>query len=158
MSQSANGPSASDSAPVRRDAGTHGTVLQMDAQARARFRWDIALVWFMRLTAVAWIAKGIAYWAALLGFLPQLPVFEQQGLQWQSAVVYFAVIDLVAAVGLWLTSTWGGVMWLLAAMSYFLIAVLVPHAVVSAPPVLAGLVALVAVYFLLSWLASRIEP
>lgn len=122
------------------------------------FRWDIALVWFMRVMALVWIAKGLVYWAILLGVLPQAGPFEGQTLQLQSMVVYFAVIDLVAAVGLWLTSTWGGVMWLLAAMSCFLAAMVAPHAVVSGLPVLATLGALVTTYFLLSWQASRIEP
>ena len=31
-----------------------------------------------------------------------------------AAVVFFAVIDLVAAVGLWLAAAWGGVVWLVA--------------------------------------------
>lgn len=121
------------------------------------FRWDLALVWFMRLVAVLWLAKGLAYWAILLGVLPWAGPFEDQPLQWQSAVVYFAVIDLVAAVGLWLTSSWGGVIWLMAAMSYFLAVFVASHAVVSTLPVLVTLGVLVVAYFLLSWQASRIE-
>ncbi|MGV6874830.1 DUF6163 family protein [Pseudochelatococcus sp. B33] len=145
------GREAVGEAPVRELA------LHLADERKAVFRWDIALVWFMRLVALVWVAKGLVYWALLLGVLPQVALFEGQPLQWQTVVVYFAVIDLVAAVGLWLTSTWGGVMWLLAAMSYFLAAIVAPHAVVSGPILLAGLGALVAAYFLLSWYASRIE-
>ena len=36
---------------------------------------------------------------------------------WQTATVYFAVIDLVAAVGLWLAAAWGAVVWLTAVVS-----------------------------------------
>ena len=36
---------------------------------------------------------------------------------WQTATVFFAVIDLVAAVGLWLAAAWGAVVWLTAAVS-----------------------------------------
>ncbi|MGI6246791.1 MAG: DUF6163 family protein [Pseudochelatococcus sp.] len=134
-----------------------GGALHLDGPKKP-FRWDIALVWFMRVIAVVWIAKGLAYWVILLGFLPQAPVFEAQTLQWQSAIVYFAVIDLVAAVGLWLASAWGGVIWLLSAMSYILTGIFWPHAVVSGPAVPGVLGLLVVAYFILSWFASRIEP
>ncbi len=33
------------------------------------------------------------------------------------ATIFFAVIDLVAAVGLWLVAPWGGVVWLLTLMA-----------------------------------------
>lgn len=138
-----------------RDRAQHGH--SMEDLAPGPFRWDVALVWFMRLLAIAWMAKGLAYWAVMLGFMPQTALFETQTLQWQSAIVFFSVIDLVAAIGLWLTSTWGGVIWVLAAMSYFLIALMVPHAVVSGFLVLTALAILVITYFVLSWRASRIE-
>ncbi len=141
-----------------RDAAMRDIALNAGGGRAGAFRWDLALVWFMRLVALAWVGKGLIYWAILLGVLPQVALFEGQPLQWQTVVVYFAVIDLVAAVGLWLTSTWGGVIWLLAAMSYFLAAFAAPHAVVSGPIPLAALGSLVVAYFLLSWYASRIEP
>jgi len=37
------------------------------------------------------------------------PPFEHQPMAWQTATVYFAVIELVAAVGLWLATPWGAV-------------------------------------------------
>ena len=40
-----------------------------------------------------------------------------------SAVIFFGVLDLVAAVGLWLATPWGGVLWLLAAVSQIFVAV-----------------------------------
>ena len=43
--------------------------------------------------------------------------FENQPMAWQTATVYFAVIELVAAVGLWLATPWGAVVWLTAAVS-----------------------------------------
>ena len=36
---------------------------------------------------------------------------------WQTATVYFAVIELVAAVGLWLATPWGAVVWLTTVVS-----------------------------------------
>ena len=42
----------------------------------------------------------------------------RDGRGYQATIIYFAVIDLMAAVGLWMASTWGGVLWLLAVMSH----------------------------------------
>jgi hypothetical protein len=61
----------------------------------------------------------------------------------------------VAGVGLWLTSTWGGVMWLLAVMCHLLVGVLGPGGPEAGGLILAVEVALVFVYIGLSWLASR---
>ena len=117
--------------------------------------WDRMLVWFMRLTAFAWIAKGLAHWASILGIGGG--TFESLGPGVRAATVAFAVVDLVAAVGLWLTSAWGGVIWLLALMGEVVVAVL-PAGGVDAPVVtlvVDGL--LVAIYLALIYLAAR-EP
>ena len=45
----------------------------------------------------------------------------------QSATVFFAVLDLVAAVGLWMAAAWGGVIWLIAAMSHLFLNLFMPH-------------------------------
>jgi hypothetical protein len=36
---------------------------------------------------------------------------------WQASTIFFAVIDLVAAVGLWLAAAWGAVIWLTSVVS-----------------------------------------
>ncbi|MDJ1156939.1 DUF6163 family protein [Chelatococcus sp. SYSU_G07232] len=120
------------------------------------FRWDRALVWFLRVMALVWVAKGLGAWAALLGIGPDgaMP-FEGRPLSVQATVIYFAVIDLVAAVGLWLTSTWGGVMWLLAVMSHLIMAVFFPRIIDSGLPTTGALIVLVAAYLGISWLAAR---
>jgi hypothetical protein len=53
--------------------------------------------------------------------------FEQAGTPWQAATVFFAVIDLVAAVGIWLAAAWGGVVWLTAAISMAAIELFFPQ-------------------------------
>jgi len=60
-------------------------------------RWNLALVWFMRLMALLWIAKGLSFWAVIVG-AGHGPSFEEKGLGFQATVVYFAVVDPVAAV------------------------------------------------------------
>jgi hypothetical protein len=117
--------------------------------------WDVVLVWFMRLTALVWLAKAVANWAAILDVLPGAPPFGTEPVTRQTVIVYFAVIDAMAAVGLWLTSAWGGVVWLLAATSALTLALLTPHLLPMSAPHLVGEASIVAIYFVLSWLSAR---
>jgi hypothetical protein len=120
-------------------------------------RWSLILVWFMRVVALLWITKGLASWAALLGIGPAPAPFEVRPTGYQATGIYFAVIDLVAAVGLWLTSTWGGVLWLLAIMSHLILAVFFPL-YVTGGTVLIGLFAAFSLgYLTISWLAASEE-
>src|ERR1700712_4115985 len=65
--------------------------------------WTRRLVLFLRIMAVVSVAKGLYHWAQVTGFVGgEDDAFENQSMAWQSATVYFAVIELVAAVGLWL--------------------------------------------------------
>jgi len=59
------------------------------------------------------MVKGLYHWAQVcgIGFGDTQP-FESHSIAWQTATVFFAVIDLVAAVGLWLAAAWGAVIWL----------------------------------------------
>ena len=125
------------------------------AARKPQTRWDTVLVWFMRIVALLWLAKGVFAWALILDAMPGASPFEADPLGRQAAIVYFAVLDFTAAVGLWLTSAWGGVVWLLAATSAMTLAVLTPQ-LLALPSVLLGVTAsIVAVYFVLSWLAAR---
>ncbi|WP_279597358.1 DUF6163 family protein [Methylobacterium sp. J-068] len=117
--------------------------------------WDVVLIWFMRLTALFWLAKAVATWASILDVLPGARPFESEPIGRQSVIVYFAVIDAMAAVGLWLTSAWGGVVWLLAATSALTLAVLTPQLLPMSPPYLALQGGIIALYFILSFLAAR---
>ncbi|MBV9236546.1 MAG: hypothetical protein JOZ94_11995, partial [Xanthobacteraceae bacterium] len=77
--------------------------------------WTWRLLWFLRVMAVLSMLKGLRYWAAICGFgLAPEGGFEGQTMAWQAATIFFAVIDLVAAVGLWLSASWGAVVWLTA--------------------------------------------
>src|SRR5271154_7549917 len=71
--------------------------------------WTRRLVFFLRIMAVVSVAKGLYHWAQVTGFIGgEEEAFENQPMAWQTATVYFAVIELVAAVGLWLPTPRGG--------------------------------------------------
>jgi hypothetical protein len=123
--------------------------------APATLRWALMLVWFMRTMAVVWIAKGLFAWTIVLGVnratgdLLELPVVMQ------AMVGFFAVADLMAAVGLWLAAPWGGVLWLICAATEVMAATF--GAGVSMTGALGVILdgALIVIYFSLSWLAAN---
>ena len=120
-------------------------------------RWSIILVWFMRVMALMWIAKGLGYWAVILGADNAPTAFEGRTTGFQATTIYFAIIDLIAAVGLWLTSTWGGVLWLMAVMSHLILSVFFPHFVTGGPLLIGLFLAFIVTYLLISWLAANDE-
>jgi hypothetical protein len=122
-----------------------------------QWRWDRVLVWYMRLLALLWIAKGLGSWALILGVGYPIPAFEARLTGAQATVIYFAVIDQVAAVGLWLTSVWGGVMWLLAIMSHLILGFFFPSVVPSNVVSIMFFLGFILVYLIVSWLAAREE-
>jgi uncharacterized membrane protein (DUF2068 family) len=73
------------------------------------------------------------------------------------AVVYFGIIDLVAAVGLWMASTWGGVIWLLAVMSHLILSAFLPHQLSEFPALSVIMGGTLALYLVLSWISAREE-
>lgn len=126
----------------------------VDLPPEERPHWNRVLVWFMRGLSLAWLVKGLAAWGVIFGVTSGFAPFEGSSTGYQAGIIYFAVIDVVAAVGLWLTSTWGGVLWLLAVMSHLIIAVFFPR-FVSDSTLLIGLFILsIMMYLTISWLAS----
>lgn len=74
-------------------------------------RWRKMVVVFMRITACVWMVKGLINWAYIIGLTGD--TFPDLRLSRQGIVMAFAVLDIVAAVGLWLASSWGAAVWLL---------------------------------------------
>ena len=90
-------------------------------------RWTGRLVIFLRVMAVLSMAKGLYHWSIVCGLGGPADGFEYQPTPWQTATVFFAVIDLVAAVGLWLAAAWGAVVWLTACVSMAAVEVFFPQ-------------------------------
>jgi uncharacterized membrane protein len=63
----------------------------------------------------------------------------------------------VAAVGLWLASPWGGVLWLLAVMSHLILAFFFSRVVTGGILTTALFSLLIAAYFVVSWLSAKDE-
>src|ERR1700710_1775676 len=76
------------------------------------------LLVFLRVMAVVSLCKVLYHWAIICGINAPFPSgFDSYPTPYQVATVFFAVIDLVAGVGLWLAAPWGAVVWLTSVIS-----------------------------------------
>ena len=87
--------------------------------------WTHNLVLFFRCLALVQLAKGMVHWGLLLS--PPEGLSGEAAGEFLAANIYFAILDPVAGVGLWLTSSWGAVIWLLAAASQIAICIGFPE-------------------------------
>ncbi|MEP1931062.1 MAG: DUF6163 family protein [Roseibium sp.] len=79
----------------------------------ARPPWSSILILYLRAMALLLMGGGVIYWARIVGVVEwRGQWFWEMSIALQGAIVFFAVLDLVAAIGLWLTVSWGTVMWL----------------------------------------------
>src|SRR5579862_552590 len=121
--------------------------------------WTRRLVLFLRIMAVLSIVKGLYHWAQVTGFVgSEEEAFENQPTAWQAATVYFAVIELVAAVGLWLATPWGAVVWLTTVVSMAVIELMFPGIYGGSLMVVALEALMLAIYLALAWMAAQERP
>ena len=134
------------------DAGAAIRVGEGQNGQREPRRWGTIVVLFMRLLAGLWMCQGLAEWAKILlpseFFITTLP-----GGAAAPAVIFFAIADLLAAVGLWLATPWGGAIWLFAASSQIFVVVAIPN-FYSGLWVVADAI-LIILYFALTWMAGH---
>jgi len=120
--------------------------------------WTRRLILFLRVMAGFAMLKGIFHWSRLLGIGTGGDLFEYHSIAWQTATVFFAVLDLVAAVGLWLAAAWGAVIWLMSIASMLALEVFFPQ--VFGASIFAGLLelGLLCLYLFLALKAAREHP
>ena len=114
----------------------------------------LILVVFMRLLAALSVAQGLYQWSAML--LPHRPLFDTVTPVWGAAVIFFSILDLLAAVGLWLATPWGGVLWLFGSSAQIFVWWDIPS--FFGPLWIAADGVLIVAYFALTWLATRQGP
>ena len=121
--------------------------------------WTTRFMLFLRVMAAVSLLKGLYHWALIIG-IGQGPfsAFETSSTAWQAATMYFSVIDLVAAVGLWLAAAWGGVVWLTATISMVAIELLFPQVYGGRILVILAELAMLGAYFTLAIAAARERP
>src|SRR3981081_2639651 len=121
--------------------------------------WTRRLVLFLRIMAVIAVVKGLYHWAQVTGFIGgEEDAIQNTPTPWAPTPVYFAVIELVAAVGLWLATPWGAVVWLTTVVSMAVIELMFPG-IYGGSLTVVGLEALMlAAYLALAWMAARERP
>jgi hypothetical protein len=130
-----------------RDQGrdkSRDNAMSMAAMASERIEpdenvWTRRLVLFLRIMAVISILKGLFHWAQVTGF-------------------YFAVIELVGAVGLWLATPWGAVVWLTTVVSMAVIELMFPGIYGGSLTVVGLEAVMLGAYLTLAWMAARERP
>jgi hypothetical protein len=119
-------------------------------------RWTQRLVLFLRVMAGVSLLKGLYHWARVCGIgVDANDAFQYHSIAWQVATVFFAVIDLVAAVGLWLAAAWGAVVWLTAVGSMAVVEVFFPQVYGGSVFVVLVESTLLAIYLWLAIFAAR---
>lgn len=77
------------------------------------------MLWYLRALAVFYFISGLGHWAGMIGLAG--PPLDETARHEQVATVYFAVLEVVAAVGLWSGAAWGVAAWLFAAVAQLVI-------------------------------------
>jgi Family of unknown function (DUF6163) len=127
--------------------------------AGAAGSWAEYLVLFLRIMAAVSLVKGLYHWAAVCGIgAPADGGFEAHTVAWQTATVFFAVIDLVAAVGLWLAAAWGAVVWLTSVVSMAVVEVFFPQVYGGNLLIVLAEATLLGAYLWLAIFAAREQP
>ena len=120
--------------------------------------WSGRLALFLRIMACISMIKGLYSWAEVCGIIGEEGGFEAHIQSWQAATVFFSVIDLVAAVGLWLVAPWGGVVWLTSSVSLIVVHVFMPQVYGTNLLVIGLNVLAITTYLALAVLAARGHP
>jgi len=120
--------------------------------------WTDRLVLFLRVMAVMSMLKGLYHWAAVCGIIGEEGGFEAHIQSWQATTVFFSVIDLVAAVGLWLVAPWGAVVWLTSTVTMIVVQIFFDQVYGTDIAIVAAGALAILVYLALSVLAAQEHP
>ncbi len=116
-------------------------------------KWGMLLSRFMRIVALFWLMQGLMHWRIVL--MAKQSIFDTMPQNAAFAVVFFAVLDLVAGVGLWLATPWGGVLWLLIASAQIFLTLSMPGFFIGGYWLIGVNAILIVMYFALTFEAGR---
>lgn len=117
-------------------------------EAARGFPFALVAAVYSRVLAFAWMLKGLAAWAGILGigevgFLG-LPLGQQ------ALLLVFAIGQPCVAVGLWMLSVWGRALWLIIALAEIAAPAVVPDMAFDLQRTILFL-GLAALFWLLLW-------
>jgi hypothetical protein len=142
----------------REDPQTLEPVHADEGEGEAR-RWSFWLIVFLRAMAALSLCKGLYHWAVICGFGAPFPSgFDSYSTPYQVATIFFAVIDPVAGVGLWLAAPWGAVVWLTSVISMAAVEILFPQIYGGNILLVLIEIVLLGIYLWLVVMAAREQP
>lgn len=122
-------------------------------------RYEAILNWYLTALSVVMLVFGLMQWAIILGIMPGVGgPFETIATEWKIVIMHFAVVDLVAAVGLWMRTPWGVVVWIYSAISEIVFHTLFVNKFGADIPKLSFNVLTLLVFVVLTILARRHAP
>ena len=131
----------------------------VQAGGKSSGTWTDRLVLFLRLMAAVSLLKGLYHWGQVCSIgLPPSDDFQNHNIAWQTATVFFAVLDLVAAVGLWLAAAWGAVVWLTSVVSMAMVEVFFPRVYGGSIAIVLIEMTLLGIYLYLAIVSARERP
>ncbi|MBV1706687.1 MAG: hypothetical protein KGQ37_05720 [Hyphomicrobiales bacterium] len=116
-------------------------------------RWNQWLITFLRAMAVLWMVQGLLLWQVLLMHRPA--PLAAPGFAKAAGLVIFAVLDLIAATGLWLPAAWGGVLWVCLCTAQILTGLAYASGPLNAGVLRLADILLLLAYIGLTYLATR---
>ncbi|MGL4440837.1 MAG: DUF6163 family protein [Bosea sp. (in: a-proteobacteria)] len=126
------------------------------ARKQTFVRWALVQTWYLRTLALGWLFFGLIAWSVIIGAdVVTARPFEARATTFQAVTIYFAIVDILAAVGLWLLAPWGGVVWLIAAVSRLVIGFVFPAAHSMNAAGAAAIGACILTFMWLSWIVGR---
>lgn len=118
---------------------------------------DLLFVVFLRIVAFIGLWFGLEFWAMLVGYSHNgLARFDLLTVSWRIATCSLAVIFPVAGIGLWMTVSWGPVIWAIGAITQILMYGVWPK-IFGENPLLISFHIIVAVVYLAFRLALLLE-
>ena len=134
------------------------TIKEKHVAPRAVSRYPLAFEVYSRVLSGLMMLLGLRQWAVIMGIMASAGgMFEAMSTPWQVATMHLAVVDLVAAVGLWMRVSWGNVIWIYAALSEIALHTVFIGAFGSDLAVVAFHLVTLAVFAALFYLSRRAE-
>lgn len=108
---------------------------------------EAAFALFLRVVAAYCLLFGILYWIRLIGLYDgPLWRFDLMPVHWQIAAVILSVFFPFAAIGLWMLSSWGPVIWFICAATEFVMYACFPDLFGSRPLIVAAHIVVALIY------------
>ncbi|PLX39674.1 MAG: hypothetical protein C0606_02660 [Hyphomicrobiales bacterium] len=118
--------------------------------------WRITQVWYMRMIGLHMLGAGVIHWARIVGFVEwRGNWFWEMSVPDQTVTVYFGVLDLVSAIGLWLGASWGVVIWMFRILTQIIMHTAFADLFGKRPYEIGFYILTVALYFVFAYLAQR---